>query len=161
MRNGLAAKMAQTREVSQRRFSTHAPSVSQAACPHCGGGACASDELVTKRGAIVVAYDPIIVLWRDRAVPLSRTEAHIYAFICRRGRVTYDEIAQELQRYGASAGTRSLILGHIRRKFLSLGACDPFERLGNEVIRLRVDPDECGRTTPVIGLKLPRFATAK
>lgn len=107
----------------------------------------------------MVAYDPTAVFWRNRPVPLSATEAEVFAYICRRGRVTHAEIDDVLARIGASVGTRSLVLGHVRRKFLQMGACDPFERIGTYMLRLRVDPDEWGRTAAVIGMRQARYAT--
>lgn len=116
------------------------------------------EESILVRGAVTVAFDPIVVFWRGTHVPLSIVENEIYAHIFRRGRIVIDELNQLLDAIGAKAATRSLVIGHIRRKFLRMGACDPFERLGKDVIRLRVDADAAGRTTPVIGLKGPRYA---
>ena len=128
-------------------------------CPFCTAPA-AEYEPVVKRGAIVVALDPIAVWWRSRPVPLSRTEAGIFALVVRRGRLSFEEIEQALVALGASVKTRPHVLGHIRRKLQDLGACDPFERLAKDMIRLRVDPDENGSREPVIGLKQSRYARA-
>lgn len=117
-------------------------------------------ERAIKRGAIVLTFDPLLITWRDRCVPLSPTEAQVYAHICRRGRTTYEELDQVLADNGANPATRSLVLGHIRGKFRQIGACCPFERLGMNMLRLRVDPDEHGSTAPVIGLTVPRYVTA-
>ncbi|MGY2733562.1 hypothetical protein [Sphingomonas sp. UYP23] len=113
-----------------------------------------------KRGAVVVAQDPVVVTWNGQPVPLSPTEAQVYSHICIRGRVTHQEIDDVIQQIGANRATRSLVLGHIRGKFMKMGACDPFEREGTNALRLRVDPDEHGATRPVIGLEMPRYATA-
>lgn len=91
--------------------------------------------------------------WRGAHVPLSIVENEVYAHIFRRGRIVVGELDELLDAIGAKAATRSLLIGHIRRKFLRMGACDPFERLGKDVIRLRVDADAAGRTAPVIGIK--------
>lgn len=117
-------------------------------------------ERAIKRGAIVLTFDPLLVTWRGQCVPLSPTEAQVYAHICRRGRTTYEELDQVLADNGANPATRSLVLGHIRGKFRQIGACCPFERLGMNMLRLRVDPDEHGSTTAVIGLTVPRYVTA-
>lgn len=85
-------------------------------------------------------------------------ENEVYAHIFRRGRIVVGELDELLDAIGAKAATRSLLIGHIRRKFLRMGACDPFERLGKDVIRLRVDADAAGRTAPVIGIKGPSYA---
>jgi hypothetical protein len=116
------------------------------------------DESILVRGAVTVAFDPIVVFWKGAHVPLSMVENEIYAHIFRRGRIVVDELDKLLDAIGAKAATRSLLIGHIRQKFLRMGACDPFERLGKDVIRLRVDADAAGRTAPVIGLKGPRYA---
>lgn len=117
-------------------------------------------ERAIKRGAVVLTFDPLLVTWRGRCVPLSPTEAQVYAYICRRGRATYEELNQVLAENGANPATRSLVLGHIRGKFRQIGACCPFERLGMNMLRLRVDPDEHGSTAPVIGLTVPRYVIA-
>lgn len=78
-----------------------------------------------QRGAVTVAFDPAAVWWNGRHVPLSPIEAQVYAHVARRGRVLREEIDRVLEEIGASAATRSLVMGHIRRKFLNLGACDP------------------------------------
>lgn len=128
-------------------------------CPRCGAAADESDESVIKRGAVVVAFDPVAVWWRGQYVALSPIEALLYARIAQRGRMLYTDIDAYLREIGASAATRPVVLGHVRRKFLNLGACDPFERLGKVGVRLRVDPDERGFTTPLIGLRMPRYAS--
>lgn len=110
-----------------------------------------------KRGAIIVAFDPIIVTWRSVPVPLSPVEAALFAHLARRGRATNDELDTVLEEIGASRQTRSLVLGHIRAKFRKLGACDPLERVGNTMYRLCVDADDTGSTGVVIGLRLPRY----
>jgi hypothetical protein len=130
-------------------------------CDRCGADFALEQETVIKRGAVVVAFDPLVVTWNGTYVPLSTTEAHVFAHLCRRGRTTLDEVEAALLTIGANPATRSLVLGHIRSKFLRIGACDPFERLGRSGLRLRVDPDESGRTTPVVGLTLPRYAVAR
>lgn len=127
-------------------------------CPNCGASTVSAEEAVVQRGAVTVAFDPIAVWWRGRHVPLSPIEARLYAHVARRGRVLNEELDKVLEEIGASAATRSLVMGHIRRKFLNMGACDPFERLGTSAVRLRVDPDHAGRTAPVIGVRLPRYA---
>ncbi len=116
------------------------------------------NEKIIVRGAVAVAFDPIAVFWSGRHVALSRVEGEVYAHVFRRGRVHVDEVDTVLADIGAKPSTRSLVLGHIRRKFIKLGACDPFERLGNELIRLRVDANAAGKTAPVIGLTDSRYA---
>ena len=41
---------------------------------------------------------------------------------------------------------------------MRLGACNPFEQLGNDMLRLQVDADANGRITPLIGQKARRYA---
>lgn len=108
---------------------------------------------------MIVAFDPIVVFCNKQYVPLSRIESEVYAHIFRRGRAHVSEIDELLQVIGAKISTRSLVLGHIRAKFIKMGTCNPFERLGKEMIRLRVDADATGRTTPMIGATGPRYAT--
>ena len=117
-------------------------------------------ELIVRRGAVTVAFDPIFVTWKEECVPLSPTEAHVYAHVCRRGRTTLKEIEDVMLKIGAAPATRALVLGHIRGKFMRLGACDPFERLGKGILRVRVDPDARGSTGVVVGLSVPRYAVA-
>ena len=129
-------------------------------CAHCGAARVPQErEPVLKRGAVVIAYDPLIVTWRERIVQLSPTEAHIYAHIARRGRATTAEIDEVMTAFGSNPATRPVVLGHIRAKFRRLGACDPFDRIGAHALRLCVDPDALGSTAPVIGLTLPRYVT--
>ena len=118
---------------------------------------CEDNENVLLRGVVTVAFDPIVVFWNEQCVPLSRIEAEVYAHIFRRGRAHVSEIDSLLQDINAKSRTRSLVLGHIRGKFVRIGACNPFERLGNEMIRLRVDANAAGRTAPVIGATKPRY----
>jgi hypothetical protein len=117
----------------------------------------ADEESVLVRGAVSVASDPTVVFWNGQHVPLSRVEGEVYAYVFRRGRVHVSEIDALMTSIDAKPETRSLVLGHIRGKFARLGACNPFERLGKELIRLRVDADPNGRTAPVIGLTSLRY----
>ena len=129
-------------------------------CERCGAPN-AEREPVIKRGAVVVAFDPLLISWHGHPVPLSRIEAEVYAHISRRGRVSLDELSRFMEGIGARASTRSLVLGHIRGKFVKIGACAPFEAAGHGCIRLVVDPDERGSRSPVIGLELPRYVTVQ
>jgi hypothetical protein len=128
-------------------------------CPLCCTPA-AQDEAIIKRGALTVAFDPVTIWWRGIALPLSRVESQLFAFIIRRGRVSLGELDLALEQMGASPATRPVVLGHIRRKVLSVGASNPIERLGKDVIRLVVDADETGSRQTLIGLTQPRFARA-
>lgn len=125
-------------------------------CLFCGMAA-PDEEPVIKRGAIVVAFDPVAVWWRGIPVPFSRIEANVFAVIARRGRLLLADVDAALEEIGASVATRSLVLGHIRRKLQSLGACNPIEKVGLDCIRLRVDPDHHGSTSVVIGQTQPRY----
>lgn len=127
-------------------------------CPTCGALERDRGEAVAKRGAVTIAFDPLAVWWRGKYVPLSPVEALVFAFVARRGRVLLSEIDEEMAKAGAKPATRTLVMGYIRRKFLALGACDPFERLGNRMVRLQVDADETGSTAMVIGRRMPRYA---
>ncbi|QDZ06414.1 hypothetical protein FPZ24_02095 [Sphingomonas panacisoli] len=148
----------QNRNVFEKAVASLSGVPHACACPHCGQPAGDDDEPVLKRGAIVVAFDPPTVWWRGCHVPLSPTEAATYAFIARRGRALVTEIDEFLDSIGAKRATRPLVLGYIRRKMVAMGACEPFQRLGIYAVRLQVDPDERGVTSPVIGLKQPRYA---
>jgi len=119
------------------------------------------EENILVRGAVSVASDPIVVFWHGQHVALSKVESEVYAHIFRRGRVHVDEIDALLTSINAKPETRSLVLGHIRGKFARLGACNPFERLGKELIRLRVDADSNGRIAPVIGVTSSRYVRVK
>lgn len=116
-------------------------------CSHCGRIA----ETTVKRGAYVVRTDPLEVLWHDKTVPLSPTEAHVFRTIAVRGRATNPIIDEALREFGSKPETRSIVMMRIRRKFIALGSEDPFERLGKSGIRLRVDADASGSVTAVIG----------
>jgi hypothetical protein len=131
-----------------------------ARCPCCGRVSDEQGEAVVKRGAIIISSDPPLVTWRGKPVPLSPAQAHLYAFVARRGRCTYDELDAAIEDFGGKRANRSLMLGHIRSKFSRLGACDPFERIGPSTVRLRVDPDRSGSVATVIGLRLPRYVVA-
>lgn len=107
-----------------------------------------------KRGAVTLAYDPYEVRWRGKLVPLSPTEAHLFAGLMRRGRASYETLDEALDEVGASPDTRSLVLLHIRQKFERLGAQCPYERIGRCGIRFMSEPDENASEAILIGLKL-------
>lgn len=106
-----------------------------------------------KRGAVTVYYDPLEVRWKGKLIPLSPTEAHLFACVFRRGRASSGTLDGWLTEVGAKATTRSLVLLHIRYKFERLGAENPFERIGRSGIRLKIEPDEQASTSTVIGLQ--------
>lgn len=132
-------------EIAQSPDTAAAP-----CCPLCGR----ATETVIKRGAIVVTSDPLEVLWNDRLVPLSPTEAHVFRTIAVRGRSTYAAIDAALRAFGSNPATRPVVMMRIRRKFAAIGCSDPFVRLGQHGVRLRVDADARGSSATVIGLGL-------
>lgn len=125
-----------------------------ALCPSCGGPIGTQPcSTMLKRGAVTLAYDPYEVRWRGKLVPLSPTEAHLFATLMRRGRASYEMLDQALFEVGASRDTRSLVLLHIRQKFARIGARCPYERIGVCGIRYSIEPDENALAEVVIGLQ--------
>ncbi|RYD68428.1 MAG: hypothetical protein EOP58_00595 [Sphingomonadales bacterium] len=122
-------------------------------CPHCGRAA----ETVIKRGAIVVTSDPLEILWNDRPVPLSPTEAQVFRTIAVRGRATYAAIDAALEAFGSNPATRPVVMMRIRRKFAVLGCSDPFVRLGQHGVRLRIEADANGSAATVIGMDMDQL----
>ncbi|MCX8477242.1 MAG: hypothetical protein MT490_15750 [Sphingomonas sp.] len=108
---------------------------------------------VIKRGAFVVWTDPLEVLCNGTTIPLSPTEACLFRIVALRGRASYAAIDDALIAFGSKPATRPVVMLHIRRKFAALGYPDPFERLGNQGVRLRVTADETGSTATMIGLE--------
>ena len=122
-------------------------------CPNCGSAVDPFETLAIKRGALVVTRDPYAVTWRGRPVRLSPTETHILATVAVRGRVSFAAIDEALAEFGASPGIRAVLMLRIRRKFLAMGASDPFERVGNAGVRLVIDADEDASRATIIGLR--------
>lgn len=108
---------------------------------------------VIKRGAFVVWTDPLEVLYGGTTIPLSPTEANLFRSVALRGRASYAAIDDALIAFGSKPATRPVVMLHIRRKFIALGYPDPFERLGNQGVRLRVTADGTGSTATLIGLE--------
>lgn len=123
-------------------------------CAHCGH-ALALEEVVVKRGAIRISFNPIVTTWRGNIIPLSPTEAHVFAKIAIRGRATYDEIDGSMRSIGASPANRSVVLWRVRQKFEALGALPPLERVGVWGLKLVIESDRDGSTATVIGLRQP------
>ena len=109
---------------------------------------------------VVVAFDPLLVIWREQCVPLSPTEAEVYAHIWRRRRAAGANIDKLWVEFGSNPSTRSLVVGRIR-KFHKIDACEPFEILGPRLLELRVEPDITGSTAPVTGPNGSRYATVR
>ena len=122
-------------------------------CPHCGTEIDPLGIGSTKRGAVVVTGRPRSVTWKGRSVGLSPTQAEIFATIANRGRASFEAIDEAMLAFGASPQTRSIHILRIRRKFESIGAKDPFERVGNFGFRLVVEPDDERSTATIIGLR--------
>jgi len=102
---------------------------------------------------LIVTREPYSVTWRGRPVRLSPSEAHILATVAVRGRTTFAAIDEALREFGANPSIRAVLMLRIRRKFLALGASDPFERIGNSGIRLVIDADEDSSRATIIGLR--------
>ncbi|MBX3565531.1 MAG: hypothetical protein KF730_13260 [Sphingomonas sp.] len=134
------------------RQSAVQPAMQRAAgcCPYCGH----AGETVIKRGAIVIQNDPIEVTWQGLPVPLSPTEAFVFRTIAVRGRATNQAIDEAMREFGSNPDTRPVVMMRIRRKFMALGSEDPFVRLGQHGVRLRIEADAWGSSSTVIGLSL-------
>lgn len=139
-------------QFSQHSNRAEAPPMHRGAgcCPHCGH----AGETVIKRGAILIHNDPIEVTWQGLAVPLSPTEAFVFRTIAVRGRATNQAIDEALRAFGSNPETRPVVMMRIRRKFMALGSEDPFVRLGQHGVRLRIEADAHGSSATVIGLSL-------
>ncbi|WP_420606378.1 hypothetical protein [Novosphingopyxis sp.] len=104
---------------------------------------------------MTITFDPLEVRGREKFVALSPVEAHIFACVARRGRATFESLDMALEEVGAQPATRSLVLLHIRRKFESVGAGPPFERLAGAGVRPVIEPNEHASAATVIGLRQP------
>lgn len=119
-------------------------------CSRCGALIDGTETMV-KRGALTMTRDPIEVRWFGQFVALSPGEAHLFAAILTRGRLSFERMDEALEEFGVRRQNRSILIYRIRRKFQNLGASDPFEPLGNLGLRLRVDADETDPTGVWIG----------
>ena len=97
---------------------------------------------------------PRKVTWRGEPVGLSATQAEIFALIAARGHASFEAIDAAMCSIGASPATRSVHIFRIREKFRSLGARDPFERVGNWGMRLVVETDENQSSATIVGLRI-------
>jgi hypothetical protein len=122
-------------------------------CPNCGSAVDPFETLAIKRGALIVTREPYAVTWRGQPVRLSPTETHILATVAARGRASFAAIDQALLEFGANPSIRAVLMLRIRRKFLAMGASDPFERVGNAGVRLVIDADEDASRATIIGLR--------
>jgi hypothetical protein len=128
-------------------------------CPNCGSAVDPFETLAIKRGALVVTREPYAVTWRGRPIRLSPTETHILATVAIRGKASFAAIDEALMEFGASPGIRAVLMLRIRRKFLAIGASDPFERVGNAGVRFVIDPDEDASRATIIGLRATVLAS--
>lgn len=122
-------------------------------CPNCGTAVDPFETLAIKRGALIVTRDPYAVTWRGHPVRLSPTETHILAMVAVRGRASFAALDEALLEFGANPSIRAVLMLRIRRKFIAMGASDPFERVGNSGVRLVIDADEDASRATVIGLR--------
>jgi hypothetical protein len=122
-------------------------------CPNCGTAVDPFETLAIKRGALIVTRDPYAVTWRGHPVRLSPTETHILATVAVRGRASFAALDEALLEFGANPSIRAVLMLRIRRKFIAMGASDPFERVGNSGVRLVIDADEDASRATVIGLR--------
>lgn len=122
-------------------------------CPNCGTAVDPFETLAIKRGALIVTRDPYAVTWRGQQVRLSPTETHILATVAVRGRASFAALDEALLEFGANPSIRAVLMLRIRRKFIAMGASDPFERVGNSGVRLVIDADEDASRATVIGLR--------
>ena len=146
--------------ISSRRHPAQAPVATDRAaldtpcrCPNCGTAVDPFEALAIKRGALIVTREPYAVTWRGQPVRLSPTETHILATVAVRGRASFSALDEALQEFGANPSIRAVLMLRIRRKFMAMGASDPFERVGNAGVRLVVDADEDASRATVIGLR--------
>jgi hypothetical protein len=140
-----ATRAAKTPRPLPQAFAPQRPAHS---CPHCGH----AGETVIKRGAILIHSDPIEVTWQGLRVPLSPTEAYVFRAIALRGRASNLAIDDALREFGSNPQTRPVVMMRIRRKFMALGSDDPFARLGQHGVRLRIEADAQGSSATLIGL---------
>lgn len=106
---------------------------------------------VIKRGAVTVTFDPLEICWNGERVPLSPIEATLLNALVRRSRLKWQDINTVLAENGCCADSRDVLIHRIRRKFASIGACDPIETLRGWGIRFRAERDTEGSTTFWIG----------
>lgn len=107
------------------------------------------------RGAITLTFDPIDISWNGIRVALSPLEAHVFALVARRGRVSWDDVDQALIACGAKPGSREVLIFRIRRKFLDIGAADPLQTVRGWGLKFRVEPSITGSRTIWIGRSEP------
>jgi hypothetical protein len=109
-------------------------------CPCCGNRRGASGQAGIGRGAVQILRDPLQVTWRGKIVPLSPTEAEVFAAIAVPGRTSLARLDAVIRDFGSNPATRRMVMMRIRRKFAALGAADPIELVGNWSVRLRIEP---------------------
>lgn len=146
---GVIASRRDPARASHDRVALDAP----CRCPNCGSTVDPFETLAIKRGALIVTREPYAVTWRGQPVRLSPTETHILATVVARGRASFAAIDDALVEFGANPSIRAVLMLRIRRKFIALGASDPFERVGNAGVRLVIDADEDASRATVIGLR--------
>ena len=106
-----------------------------------------------RRGAVTITFNPILVTWNDRHVPLSPLEARLFAMVARRGRAAWAEIDQLLDVQRARTNTREVLLFRLRRKFAEIGATDPLATVRGWGLRFRTEADSSGSRTVWIGAR--------
>lgn len=126
--------------------------VRDAYCPVCGGRAAAEANTVLKRGAVTLRYQPIEVHWRGTYIPLTEHEALFFERFMRRGRATWRLMEDWLTDIRWRQGRLAVALFHIRRKFATLGAADPFRKCGDGLV-FQAEADEYGSSQVLIGLR--------
>lgn len=107
------------------------------------------------RGAITVTFDPIEITWNGIRVALSPLEAHVFALVARRGRVSWADVNQALIACGAGVRSRDVLTCRLRHKFLDIGAADPLQTIRGWGLKFRVEPGITGSRTIWIGCSEP------
>lgn len=104
-----------------------------------------------RRGAVKVIFDPVDVAWNGINVPLSPSEAELFAVVVRRGRAPWIDIDNALRSCGARSESRDVLICRLRRKFADLGAANPLKTVRGWGLRFCLEPDAKGSTATWIG----------
>lgn len=108
-------------------------------------------RLVIKRGALAFLPEPPEIRWNGVILRLSPLETEILALLVRRGRGSWEDIADAITALHGNPHNREIFIHRIRGKFAAIGAADPIETVRGWGLRLRVERDLFGSTTTWIG----------
>lgn len=94
---------------------------------------------VYRRGAYLLATEPLTLWWNGREIALSPLELRLMHLLIVRGRVDWETVEERLE---MTSVTRCTIVHRLRRKLEAAGIADPLATVRNWGLRLCVARDE-------------------